>query len=102
MTFQLAISVDERAIITEILERVLPPGSQTHVFGSRATGIRLRRTSDLDLVIEGAEPFDWRVISKLNHEFDESMLVYKVDVLDRKTVSESFGAIVDATKVPFA
>lgn len=39
-------------------------------------------------------------ISLLADAFDESLLRYKVDLVDRLGVSDAFGAIVDATKVP--
>ena len=38
---------------------------------------------------------------KLAHEFDECLLPYKVDIVDRLSVRPEFGHIVDASKVPF-
>lgn len=100
MTFSLAITPNELRIVKEILARILPPGYQTFVFGSRATGIHLKPWSDLDLVICGPEPLSFSLSGQLREAFDESLLPWKVDIVDRATVSEAFGRIVDETKVP--
>jgi predicted nucleotidyltransferase len=95
----LAITPDELAIVKAILAQALPPGYQTFAFGSRATGIRLKPWSDLDLVVEGPQTLSMTVSGQLREAFDESLLPWKVDVVDRRSVSEEFGRIVDADKV---
>ncbi len=95
----LAISTEELAIVRAILKQWLPPGYRTFVFGSRATGVRLKPWSDLDLVIEGPAPLSFEVTGLLREAFDESLLPWKVDVVDRCSVSEEFGRIVDVAKV---
>ncbi len=95
----LAVSSDELGIVKDILSRILPPGYRTYAFGSRATGIRLKPWSDLDLVIEGPERLSFTLSGQLREEFDESLLPWKVDIVDRTAVSEAFGKIVDADKV---
>jgi uncharacterized protein len=90
----------EIAIVRRILRRHLSGEYKVFVFGSR-TGGPVKPWSDLDLVIEGPEPIPLETMGALNHEFDESNLIWKVDLVDRTTVSEAFGTIIDAGKVPF-
>lgn len=99
MTPELAIDPDHLAIVKDILSRHLPEGFRAHVFGSRATKVRLKPWSDLDLLVEGPRPLDTRTRATLSDAFDWSRLPWKVDLVDRQTVSEEFGAIVDRTKV---
>ena len=99
MTEGLAIEPDELAIVKAILAQHLPEGCRVFVFGSRATGIRLKPWSDLDLVIEGAQPLSMSVTGRLRDAFDESLLAWKVDVVDRRSVSEEFGRIIDESKI---
>lgn len=77
----------------------LPDDVMVTVFGSRAGG-RVKPFSDLDLVLEGPARLSLSLLGTLADAFDESLLPFKVDLVDRLSVSESFGAIVDATKVP--
>ena len=99
MSQEIILSAEELAIVRAILNQWLPPGYRTFVFGSRATGVRLKPWSDLDLVIEGPAPLSFEVTGQLREAFDESLLPWKVDVVDRCSVSEEFGRIVDAGKV---
>lgn len=101
MTRAIEMTADERHIVEDILSRCLPQGYRAFVFGSRATGIRLKPWSDLDLVIEGPERLSFTLSGTLAHEFDECLLPYKVDIVDRQAVSPEFARIVDASKVPF-
>lgn len=93
------ITEAELGIVREILDRCLPEGFSTYVFGSRATGKQLKPWSDLDLAIEGPEKLDWRILGRLTDEFDEALLDWKVDVIDLNAVSPQFRRIVDAHKV---
>ncbi len=96
----LAIDPDHMVIVQDILARCLPPGYRTYVFGSRATGIRLKSWSDLDLAIEGPRPLSFSVLGELHDSFDEARVPWKVDVIDLNSVSPNFRRIVDAHKVP--
>ncbi|MBB4857284.1 putative nucleotidyltransferase [Novosphingobium chloroacetimidivorans] len=86
-------------LVRSILRAHLPGDVQVAVFGSRAGG-RVKPFSDLDLVLEGPGPLSLSLLGTLADAFDESLLPIKVDLVDRLSVDESFGAIVDATKVP--
>lgn len=88
----------ELALVKKILAEYLPPRVEVAVFGSRAAG-KPKRFSDLDLVLEGPEPLPLALLAQLAEAFDESLLPWKVDLIDRKTVNDAFGCIIDATKV---
>lgn len=94
----LALAEAELAQVRAILRAHLPPGVQAAVFGSRAGG-RPKPWSDLDLVLEGDAPLPLSLIAALAEAFDESALPWKVDLVDRRTVSAAFGAIIDAARV---
>lgn len=95
----IALSDTELAQVWSILRAHLPQTVDVAVFGSRAGG-RVKKFSDLDLVLEGPEPLPWSLLGTLADAFDESLLPFKVDLIDRRAVSDEFGAIVDATKRP--
>jgi predicted nucleotidyltransferase len=94
----LALSDQELKTVRAILRRHLDPQFKVYVFGSRAGG-RVKPWSDLDLSIEGEEPVPLATLAALADDFDESELIWKVDLVDRATVSEAFGKIIDAHKV---
>ncbi|MDF8332919.1 nucleotidyltransferase domain-containing protein [Novosphingobium cyanobacteriorum] len=93
------MSEAERAEVLEVLARHLPPGVSVGVFGSRAGGAP-KSWSDLDLVLEGPEPLPLALLAELAEAFDESPLPWKVDLVDRHTVAEGFGRIIDAARIP--
>lgn len=95
----LALTAEELAQVRAILAAHLPPGVRAGVFGSRAGGTP-KPFSDLDLVLEGPAPLPLPVLAALAEAFDDSALPWKVDVVDRKAVTEAFGAIIDAGAVP--
>lgn len=97
MSATLAIEPEQLAEVRAILARHLPPGIAADVFGSRAAG-NPKPWSDLDLVLEGSQPVPLVLLAALSEAFDESALPWKVDIVDRRTVSEAFGRIIDATR----
>lgn len=82
------VSEEELAIIKAILSDVLG-GEKVYVFGSRARGNH-RTTSDLDLAIRGNAPLSMSTRSALEFAFSESILPYRVDVVDEATIDEPF------------
>ncbi|HWZ49906.1 MAG TPA: nucleotidyltransferase domain-containing protein [Granulicella sp.] len=78
----------EWAIVTEIL-RDFAPGRTVWAYGSRATGRRVKRYSDLDLVMDGP-PFAGLEEWKLEEAFDESRLPFKVEFQRLDGMSEEF------------
>jgi uncharacterized protein len=99
-TASLALAPVEAAAVRAILKRRLPRDVQVFVFGSRAGG-RVRRMSDLDLLLQGEGPLDSSLIAALAEDFDESDLRWRVDLVDRASITTEFARIVDAGKIPF-
>ncbi len=97
----LALTDREFTVVNAILRAHLPHNITVHAFGSRACG-RAKAWSDLDLVLEATAPLPLSLIATLAEAFEESELPWKVDIVDRKTVSDGFGRIIDQSKVAFA
>ncbi len=95
----LALTAGELAEVRAILAAHLPPDVQVGVFGSRASG-PAKPYSDLDLVLEGDAPLPLALLAAPAEAFDESALPWKVDLLGRRAVTDAFGAIIDASRVP--
>jgi predicted nucleotidyltransferase len=100
MIADLYLTREELDIVRRILSEHLPDGFRTYVFGSRATGRRLKPWSDLDLAVDGPSALSLAAAGDLAQAFDESLLAWKVDVIDLNAVSPEFRRIVDAHKVP--
>lgn len=94
----LVLTPDELAQVHTVLARHLPSGVRVGVFGSRAGGSP-KPWSDLDLVLDGQGPLPLALLATLAEAFDESTLPWKVDLIDRRVVSDAFGAIIDAGAV---
>lgn len=75
----LFLQAKELKVVQEILRKWVP-GRQVWAFGSRATGTRLKKFSDLDLAIAGR--LTEAESARLAEEFDESSLPFKVDVVE--------------------
>jgi len=74
--------------LSGLLQRYAP-GRRVWAFGSRATGRRVRRFSDLDIAMEGEElPFDEMAL--LREALDESRLPFKVDVVELGNLAPEF------------
>ena len=99
MKVELALSEPELRTVRTILRRHLSSQFKVYAFGSRAGG-HVKPWSDLDLSIEGDEPVPLATLGALADDFDESNLIWKVDLVDRATVSDAFGKIIDDSKVP--
>lgn len=94
---QIAIEPQEWAELSAILGHYAP-GNIVWAFGSRATGRRVRRFSDLDIVVGGEElPFDQ--MAKLREALDESRLPFKVDVVQISTLTPEFRARIESEMV---
>ena len=103
MSPALSLKPGDEQIVRTILKRHLPRGTRVFVFGSRAglSSKPPKPMSDLDLSLEAASPLTLATLARLAEDFDESPLPWKVDLVDRASVSEAFGRIIDATKQPF-
>ena len=99
MNRELAVSQAELAEIRAILTRHVPEDVQVWAFGSR-TGGNPKPWSDLDLALSGPQPIAIATLGALADDFSESSLPWKVDLVDRASVSADFAAIIDRSKVP--
>jgi predicted nucleotidyltransferase len=70
------------------------PGRRVWAFGSRATGRRVKRFSDLDLLIED-ESLSFREAALLDEDLDESRLPFKVDIVDLSAITPEFRARIE-------
>lgn len=84
----LAMEPQEWEIVTQVL-REFAPGRTVWAYGSRATGERVKRYSDLDLAM-GGPPFAGSEEWKLEEAFDESRLPFKVEFQLLGGMSEDF------------
>lgn len=98
MSTYLSLSERELAIVHDILRAHLPANVSVHVFGSRA-GDHPKQWSDLDLVLEAPAALPLELLAALAEAFDSSDLPWKVDLVDRRTVSVDFGRLIDRKKV---
>lgn len=88
------------AEVRRILDHNLPPGVQVFAFGSRVHGRNLKLYSDLDLCLRGAAPVPAAILSKLNEAFEDSLLPFKVDLIDWTVISPEFRAAIIADLEP--
>lgn len=89
----------ELEVVRRILDAHLAPDVRVGVFGSRAGGT-VKPWSDLDLVLDAAAPLPLATLAALREDFDEAPLRWKVDLVDRQTVSSEFGALIERTALP--
>lgn len=78
--------------VKKILERFVPE-AEVRAFGSRVLGTA-RPTSDLDLALLGPQPIPLSTMTRLREAFEESLLPFRVDLIDWHDMSESFRALV--------
>ncbi|MBP6919220.1 MAG: nucleotidyltransferase domain-containing protein [Legionellaceae bacterium] len=84
------ISVQDLNIVLAILRKNLSPGTHVWVFGSRAQQHTAKRFSDLDLAIDAGSSLPYEVLVSLSHDFDESALPFKIDIVDWHAIDSSF------------
>jgi len=84
---RLHISEREWEIVADILAKYLP-GKTVWAFGSRATGQRIKRFSDLDLAVAGT--LSWPERAAVSEAFDEALLNFKVDLVELDLVDDDF------------
>lgn len=89
----LVITPEELAIVRGILARHLP-GREVRAFGSRVRG-KARKYSDLDLVVMGDQRLTLTQLALLEEDFSESLLPFKVDVVDWAGTRPEFRAIIE-------
>ena len=88
---------EDLEIVRSILTKYLPSTAKVWVFGSRATG-KAKPYSDLDLALDFGRPITLHEFALLNTEFENSLLPYKVDVVDLWSVDKNFVEIINSSK----
>ena len=84
----LEVSEKYLSVIKDILGRLVP-GCEVRAYGSRVAGTS-HAGSDLDIVVIGKEPLQWKAMAKLRGEFEGSNLPFSIDVLDWNALPENF------------
>jgi predicted nucleotidyltransferase len=94
---QIELNTQEQEEVLRILKNHVPEHA-VWAFGSRVSG-GAKKYSDLDIVIITTEPLSLSKMADLNEAFDESNLVFKVDVVDWAITSDSFRRIIKTEKI---
>jgi len=86
-------------IVEDILKKYFSCSVDICIFGSRVTG-RAKKYSDLDLAIDfNSRLMPMSLLADLLHDFEESSLPYKVDIVDWNAIDESFKKNIAADRV---
>ena len=102
-TGKIDISETHKEIVQAILREHLTNTCHVWVFGSRATWLA-KEYSDLDLAIarKDGTALSLTVTSAIETAFEDSLLPWKVDVIDLHSVSEEFRAAIERDKLLFS
>ena len=92
----LNLSQAELKEILAILKKQVP-NYEVWAFGSRVRG-EAKPFSDLDIVVMTEQPLSFEKRADIEAAFDESDLVFRVDVVDWANTAESFRKIIDDCK----
>lgn len=84
-----------KELVSELLHDV-PTEIEILIFGSRVHGTP-HRSSDLDICLKGNGPLDPRFLGALEDRLRDSLLPFKVDLLDYARATPEFRAIVDGS-----
>lgn len=84
---------EHKKLIRDILGNRVPE-CEVRAFGSRVTGTS-RPYSDLDIVVAGPDALDRDTVRLLKEDFENSILPFRVDVLDRHQLDASFLEIIE-------
>jgi type I restriction enzyme S subunit len=91
------ISPENWRIVRDILQRYVPD-REVWAFGSRAKWTA-KEFSDLDIAVIGEESISIGLMADLREAFQESVLPFKVDVVDWAAITPSFRKVVEADRV---
>ena len=79
--------------IISIISKYLDINStKVFFFGSRVYGIKNDR-SDIDIGIEYKNKINLRILSKIREDIDDLNILYTIDLVDFKDVSENFKTV---------
>jgi len=94
---KIELAPEHWTIVEKILKHHLPH-TTVWAFGSRAT-FSAKPFSDLDLAVIADKPLPLSTHAAIEHDFTESDLPIKVDVVDWASLDMQFQEIIRATKV---
>ena len=94
---KIKLSPKDLVEVRKILKDIVPE-YPVWAFGSRVRGNE-KQYSDLDLVVITTEMLPLSIMADLNNAFDESDLIFRVDIVDWATTSDTFRRIIEAEKV---
>ena len=77
---KLILDPEDRTLARRIL-RAFAPHCEAWVFGSRATGRHVRKSSDLDIALISDPPMHWSDLEDLREYFAASTLPMRVDLV---------------------
>jgi type I restriction enzyme S subunit len=100
MKLKFDVTPVEFTILHTILVEHLSDEYKVWVFGSRAKN-QAKYNSDLDLAIEYKEKVNYKILSKIKSDLEESKLAFKVDVLDINNISDDFRKIIEKDMILF-
>ncbi|MSP52933.1 MAG: nucleotidyltransferase domain-containing protein [Gammaproteobacteria bacterium] len=98
---KIKITPEHALIVQTILAKYLPAKSSVFVFGSRAKG-KIKPHSDLDVAVNiNGQELSVAVLAHLKDAFDESLLPYKVDIVDLNSIDDEFKKAIEVDCVKF-
>ena len=80
--------------ITSTIHQYLPDTTKIYLFGSCAMGTN-KPNSDIDILLDTGNPIDLTIISKINNDFEESDLPYRIDLVDSALTSSNFKKVTE-------
>jgi predicted nucleotidyltransferase len=93
----IAITPEQWQIVSAILQKHVPD-KEVWAFGSRATHTE-KPYSDLDLAIVSDTGLTLSLLAEIEHDFSESDLPFKVDVVDSAAISPVFRGVIEGHRV---
>ena len=85
---------DQIMDIVKVILKTHVPECEVRVFGSRING-NAKNYSDLDLAIVGTEKLPAKVLMELKEAFEESVIPFRVDILDWNGITDSFKSVIE-------
>ena len=81
----------DQAIVKAIVDNNLPGQNvELFIFGSRSLTHKCKAYSDLDLVIRAETAIPRHILFKIEESLENSILTYRVDLLDWHRISDEF------------
>ncbi len=91
------ISTENWRIVRDILQRYVPD-REVWAFGSRAKWTA-KEFSDFDIAIIVDEPFSIGLMAEMSEAFQESLLPFKIDIVDWASITPAFRQVIQASKL---